>query len=89
MFSSEGTFIIRYELTSGRGNCEEIGESELPAAVATYLEASYPNFVFKKAFIRNTDDNLKGYLVFIDANNTKYAMEFDSTGSLVKVKTVH
>ena len=89
VFSPDETFIIKSELTSRQGNCEEISESDLPAVISTYLETSYPNFVFKKAFIQKNDDVIKGYVVFIDANNTKYVIEFDSAGTFAKVKTVH
>jgi hypothetical protein len=32
---------------------------------------------------------VKGYVVFIDANNTKYAVEFDAAGNFLRAKTIH
>jgi hypothetical protein len=31
---------------------------------------------------------VKGFVVVIDANNTKYAVEFDAAGNFVKAKTI-
>jgi hypothetical protein len=65
-----------------------LDETGLPANVRSYLTNAYPNYIFKKAFSISDANTLKGYVVFIDANNTKYAIEFDASGNFVKVKVI-
>jgi hypothetical protein len=61
----------------------------LLSMAASYLTTAYPNYVFKKAFSISQSGTIKGYVVFIDANNTKYAVEFDASDNFIKAKTVH
>lgn len=42
-----------------------------------------------RAFSVSENGALKGYLVFIDANNTKYAVEFDASGQFLRSKTIY
>jgi hypothetical protein len=44
--------------------------------------------VFNKAFSITNDGVIKGFVVVIDANNTKYAVEFDVSGTFVSAKTI-
>lgn len=87
-FSSAGTFIQRMELPARKGKANAVAQSALPAGVATYLTATYPNYVFKYAFALQQNNVLQGYVVVIDANNTKYAVQFDATGVFVKAATI-
>lgn len=89
VFSAEGNYLKREQLQSKGGNCQPIELSALPSVAANYLATTYPNYVFKKAFAISQSGTVTGYVVFIDANNTKYAVEFDVAGSFVKAKTVH
>ena len=89
LFDASGNFIKRVQLPAKAGNCQGIEESALPANVISYLAASYPNYVFKKAFVVSTGGTLKGYIVVIDANNTKYALLFDGSGTFVSAKTIY
>ena len=87
-FKVDNTFIRREILPSHPGKEKEIAQSALPANVQSYLSTTYPNYVFKKAYEHKVGDSLKGYLVLIDANLTKYAVLFNATGAFVEVKTV-
>jgi hypothetical protein len=90
VFDSNGVFISRTLLPSPshHGDLNSIDATALPAAVTTYLTTTYPNYVFKNAFKVNENGTLKGYVIFIDANATKYAVEFDASGNFVKAVTV-
>lgn len=91
VFDSNGVFISRTQLPSPShhgGDLNNIDATSLPAAVTTYLTNTYPNYVFKNAFKVNENGMLTGYVVFIDANATKYAVEFDASGNFVKAVTI-
>jgi hypothetical protein len=89
VFDESGNFISRVQLFSKQGSCNAIEQSALPSATLSYLTTTYPNYVFKKAFSISENGTIKGYVVFIDANNTKYAVSFDSAGNFISAKTVH
>lgn len=80
-FTSTGVFIKRVTLPSFPGKTEKIGEATLSAKITAYLETTYPNYVLKQAFAVKQNGVLKGYVVIIDANLTKYALKFDASGS--------
>ena len=88
-FTAAGVFVKRSALPSHSGKGTSIEAANLPAVVTTYLTTTYPNYVFDKGY-SHTDKAgvLKGYLVIIDANLTKYALLFDASGNFVKVKTI-
>ena len=87
-FSSANIFIKRTELPASPAKGRSIEASSLPAVSTTYLTTTYPNYVFKKAFELKTNNAIKGYLVLIDANLTKYAIHFDANGQFVKAVTI-
>lgn len=60
--------------------CTAIQQSALPAAALAYLESTYPNYVLKNAFSISSGSSVQGNIVVINATNTKYAIEFGSTG---------
>jgi hypothetical protein len=88
VFNASGVFVKRTGLQTRSGSCQTIELSALPAVAANYLTLTYPNYVFGKAFSITKDGILKGFVVVIDANNTKYAVEFDASGSFVSAKTI-
>lgn len=88
VFTANGTFIKRDQLQSRRGQAQPIELSALPSVAANYLSQTYPNYVFEKAFSVSQNGALKGYVIIIDANNTKYAVEFDASGNFVSAKTI-
>lgn len=87
-FSSSGVFIKRIKIPTHAGKGIELKVTELPVAVQTYLSTTYPNYVLQKAFAIKLNGTLKGYLVFIDANLTKYALQFDAGGQFVSAMTL-
>jgi hypothetical protein len=88
VFDKNGNFIKRVSLPVPAGSCVSIDQSALPGNVQNYLSTSYPNYVFEKAFAIYRNNALQGYLVIINANNTKYGVRFDASGNFISVKTI-
>jgi hypothetical protein len=89
VFTTTGSFVSRNALPSKQGNIQGIELSALPSTAANYLSQTYPNYVFEKAFAVSQNGSVKGYVVIIDANNTKYAVAFDASGNFLAAKTIH
>jgi hypothetical protein len=87
-FTTANVFIKRIQLPAGPAKVRTIEASALPSKSSTYLSTTYPNYVFKKAFELKVNGAVKGYLVLIDANLTKYAIHFDASGQFVKAVTI-
>lgn len=87
-FKSDGTFIKRDALPGLGDRDHEIAQTALPANVLTYLSTTYPSYVFEKAFTDAENGTVKGYLVIIDANLTRYAVAFDGSGTFIKAKII-
>ncbi len=88
VFNSNGNFVKRVTLPAPPGNCIGIAQSALPAGALSYLDTTYSNYVFDKAFAVYRNNVLQGYVVIINANNTKYAVRFDASGNFVSAKTI-
>ena len=88
VFTNSGNFERRVSLPTPPGSCVSIDQSALPSNIQSYLNSSYPNYVFEKAFAVYRNSVLQGYVVIINANNTKYAVRFDASGNFVSVKTI-
>jgi hypothetical protein len=88
IFDASGNFVSRTLMPAKPGRPNSIDQSALPANVSSYLSTTYPGYVFKHAFKLMSNTTLQGYVVMIDANNTKYAVEFDASGNFVAVKTI-
>ena len=88
VFNASGVFVSRSTLQTRGGSCQGIELSAVPSVAANYLAQTYPNYVFSKAFTITSAGVLKGFIVVIDANNTKYAVEFDASGNFVSAKTI-
>ncbi|MDQ6812625.1 MAG: PepSY-like domain-containing protein [Bacteroidota bacterium] len=88
VFDANGTFVSHAALPARPGRPASVTQEALPPATLTYLSTTYPNYVFKHAFILKNNGVTNGYAVFIDANATKYAISFDSSGNFVKAVTV-
>ena len=84
----DGVFLKRVVLPTPDGSLTNVAHSALPASILSYLTATYPNYVFDKADSVNYKGVLKGYLVIINANNTRYGLIFDASGSFVAVKAI-
>ena len=88
LFDANGSFVKRIELPSKPAIYQVRDLTAVPSSIVTYLEASYPNYIFKNAFALSLNGTIKTYIVVIDANDTKYALEFDATGNFVRVKAL-
>ena len=93
LFNSSGDFIKRVSLLP-HGNLinmpliQAVVQDSLPTADRNYLSGKYPNYVFETAMSISVNGQLQGYVVVIDANNTKYAVWFDASGNLVATQTI-
>lgn len=83
VFTNTASFVSRTQLPQPHGKPQAIDEAGLPATVLAYLSATYPNYVFEKAFSITAAGTVKGYVVLVDANSTKYAVAFDASGNIV------
>lgn len=88
IFTASGAFKKRVQLTHRHAHHIAIEFTQLSQAAINYLTETYPNYVFKKAFKISVNGSVVGYLAIVDANNTKYAVEFDATGKFVSAKTI-
>jgi hypothetical protein len=88
VFDINGNFLRRINLPAPEGNCVSIEQSALPANVLSYLNTTYPNYAFERAFAAYRSNVLQGYIVVINANNTRYAVKFDASGNFVAVRTI-
>jgi hypothetical protein len=89
VFNASNAFVSHVQLPSKAGKCQVIDQSALPSNALSYLNTTYPNYVFKKAFSVSNNGAVRGYVVVIDANNTKYAIEFDASGNFARLKPIH
>ena len=88
IFNASNAFVKREQLPSKSGRHESIELAQLPSIAAAYLAQTYPNYVFQKAFSASEDGTIKGFVVIIDVNNTKYAVAFDASGNFLSAKTI-
>ena len=88
--TAAGAFVKRVQLEPKPGPHKAVAEADLPASVATYLTATYPGYVFNKAFLEAGPGNtVRVYHVFITVNSTNYAVDFDASGAFVKAVVIH
>jgi hypothetical protein len=88
VFNHAGDFEKRIKLYSPGPLSQQIDQTALPASAQTYLATTYPNYVFEKAFSFTLNGVLQGYIVIIDSNNTKYAVEFNASGNFIGAITI-
>lgn len=84
LFSSSNVFLKRAPLVLHAGKKTAIAQAQLSAKIAAHLLTTYPGYVFHRAYEVKSNSTTQAYLVFIDSNNTKYALHFDANGNLVK-----
>lgn len=87
-FNASGAFFKRVRLHAREGKATVIEASALPAAITTYLTATYPGYVFNKAYSISSNGSLRGYVVVIDSNNTRYGIAFDANGNFEAAKVI-
>jgi hypothetical protein len=88
VFNHAGNFEKRVKLYSPGPVSQQVAQTALPANAQTYLATTYPNYVFERGFSFMLNGILQGYIVFIDSNNTKYAVEFDASGKFIGAITI-
>jgi hypothetical protein len=93
LFTSSGVFVKRVSLSPQGFSFHQpviknISQDSLPSVDLTYLTNTYPNYVFESALSVTVNNQLQGYNVIIDANNTKYAIWFDASGNVIATVTV-
>jgi len=89
LFTSAGVFIKRAALPSEHeGHINGVLLTSLPATAQAYLTATYPNYVFKNGFTVSDNGAVQGYVVFINANATKYGVEFDPSGNFIRAVVI-
>jgi len=72
------------------GKIVAIAAADLPASSTNYLTTTYPGYTLKQAFkVVDNTGKAKRYVAFIDANNSKYAVEFDANGSFLEAHLIH
>ena len=89
LFNKNGGFEKRLALPARDGELVNIAQSALPAAVLNFLSSTFPNYVFNKADVLKVNGTVMGYLVLINANNTRYAVAFDANGNFLAKKVIH
>ncbi len=87
-FNASGQFLKRVRLHAHEGKATVVEAAALPAAITTYLTQTYPGYVFNRAFSIAANGTLKGYVVMIDANNTRYGIAFDAQGNFEAAKAI-
>ncbi|HEY2649397.1 MAG TPA: hypothetical protein VGI38_09380 [Puia sp.] len=93
VFTSAGVFVRRVSLYPqgikfNTPQIQNIVQDSLPSADLTYLENTYPNYVFETALSVSVNNQIQRYGVLLDANNTKYVIWFDAAGNVVATLTV-
>jgi hypothetical protein len=88
VFNANGGFEKRVALPAAECELENIPQEALPGAIKTYLSATYPNYVFNKADKLKVNGTITGYLVIINANNTRYAVAFGADGKFLAAKVI-
>ncbi len=88
IFTAAGSFEKRVALYHNQRAVETVTADELPPAIATYLANTYPASVFDEGYAFVYNQILQGYILVIDANNTKYALEFDASGNFLAAVTI-
>lgn len=88
VFDSNNQFVKRISIPLAKGKLSSVEQAALPSNVLSYLSSTYPSYVFNKAFSVSINGSIQGYQVIIEANNTRYAVRFDASGSFVAVKTI-
>jgi hypothetical protein len=93
VFTSAGVFVKRIAIDPqvvklNPLQIQNIDQDSLPSADLTYLENTYPNYVFETGVSVSINNQVQRYGVLLDANNTKYIIWFDSAGNVVNTITV-
>lgn len=86
-FSSKGVFKTRLQINSRTAAKHvTVVAAALPSAIIPYLNKTYPGYVLQKIFAEKVKNGnvIDKYILLIDANGTRYAVQFDIVGNFVK-----
>ena len=83
-FNPSDVFVKRAEIIAKKGRKVAVEAAALPVKATTYLTTTFPGYAFDKAFSVNVNGTVVTYVVFINSNNTRYGIEFNSSGDFVK-----
>lgn len=83
VFTAKGTFVKRTLIPNTKGKTINLEYTALSSDIQAYLNSTYPGFVLKKAVEIKQNNLSKGYLIFIDANLTKYVIRFDASSKVI------
>ena len=90
LFTSSGIFIKRVPLTPQgilfkhpAEIIQHVVQDSLPVSDLGYLTNTFPNYTFETALSVSGNGQLLGYVVVVDADNTKYAIWFDISGNVI------
>jgi hypothetical protein len=79
--SAKGTLIKRVTLDNSKNSHTCVLQANLLINITTYLTATYPGYVFEKAFAVQKGNVVQNYVVLITSNSTKYAVRFNAAGT--------
>jgi hypothetical protein len=88
VFTSTGVFVKRTALPTQEGPFTVVAQSTLSSTILNYLSTTYPNYVFDVAASISFNSVNLGYVVVVNANNTTYAVLFNSSGTFVAAKVI-
>lgn len=83
LFNANNIFVKRSQLILQAGRKTAVSQANLLTNIATYLSTTYPGYVFHRAYAVKINSTTQAYVVFIDSNDTKYALRFDASGNFV------
>jgi len=84
-----GTLVAHSQIDARNTDHAAVTAANLPAAITTYLTATYPGYVFNRAYSEKVNGVLQGYDVIITSNNTQYLVQFNASGSFIGFKPIH
>ena len=85
---NNNVFVKRVVLQHCDGRATPIAEPALLSSITSYLSTTYTGYTFKHAFSVSKNGVVKRYIVIINANNIKYAVEFDAAGNFIEAHTI-
>jgi|LakMenEpi03Oct11_1017367.scaffolds.fasta_scaffold03412_2 hypothetical protein len=88
VFNSSLEPVKHMGLCGGSCQLEDMEKSALSATILNTLSTTFPNYVFNKADLMFVNGASIGNLVLINANNTRYAVRFNTIGNLIDMNVL-
>jgi hypothetical protein len=83
VFNGSDLFVKRAQIIANKGRKTAVAEANLLANITSYLVTTYPGYVFNRAYAININNTTQAYIVVIDANGTRYGLQFNASGNFV------